>query len=112
MTNHSKLGYALAALVLLGGLLVGGVAVSQKAPTPITVVGAGGARLCENPAVAEKAHKVVTAAIETGRWTKADHEQLHQLFHQLKTDQKVELLRKIAAAKKLTVDKGTPLLFW
>jgi hypothetical protein len=112
MTKHSKLGYVLAAFVLLGGLTFGGVALSQKPPAPITVATSGGQRLCENPAVAEKAHKVVAAAIETGRWTKADHEQLRPLFHQLKTEQKVELLRKIAAAKKLTIDKGTPLLFW
>lgn len=111
MTKRSKLGYVMAGFVLLGGLLVGGAALSQKAPAAITVVNTGGQRLCENPAVAEKAHKVVAAAIEAGRWTKADHEQIRLLFHQLKTEQKVELLRKLAAARKLTVDKGTPLLF-
>ena len=112
MTKRSKLGYVISAGVLLGGLLVGGVAVSQKAPGAITVVSGGGQRLCENPEATEKAHKVVQAAIEAGRWTKNDHDQLRPLFLHLKTEQKVELLRKLSTAKNLNVDRGTPLLLF
>lgn len=112
MSKRSKLGYVMGAAVLAGGLLIGGVALSEKAPAAITVVGTAGKGCCENPMINEKAVKVVSAAIEAGRWTKNDHEMLRPLFHQLKTDQKIELLKKLAATKKLTIDKGTPLLFW
>ncbi len=50
--------------------------------------------------------------METGHWTAKDREQILPLFHQLRTEQKVEILRKIAAAieaKKLVVDKGVHL---
>src|SRR5260370_5895221 len=111
MSKRSKFVYVISAFVLAGGLLVGGVALSEKAPAA-TSVAPGGKPLCENPAVTERLHKAVAATIETGHWTAKDREQILPLFHQLRTEQKGEILRKVAAAieaKKLVVDKGVHL---
>ena len=113
MSKRSKFGYLTAGLVLVGGLLACSVALSEKAPATIQVAAAP--RPCgDNPMVLEKAQKLVAASIESGRWTSKDHDQIRTLFHQLKTEQKLEIMRKVAAAfdaKKLTVEKGAHLFF-
>jgi hypothetical protein len=108
--TRSKLGLVVFGLVLSGGLLIGGVAVSQKtAPGPAAVAVR---QTCNNPAALEKAHKVVSQIIDVGRWTAKDHDQVQLVFAPLHNDQKLEILRKVAAAidsKKLIVEKGARL---
>ena len=110
MLTRSRLMFG---VVLAGGLLVGGVALSQKPPTPpVAVPGPGKPACCDNMATFEKAHKSVATALELGKWTARDHEQLQPLFHRLRTDQKIELIKKVAAARdagKLTIEKGARL---
>jgi hypothetical protein len=108
--TRSRLALVMFAVVLAGGLLIGRVAVSQKATTPGTV--ALPTRPPGNSPAAEKAHKVVNQIIDVGHWTAKDYEQVHLVFAPLHNDQKLEILRKVAAAidaKKLVIEKGVRL---
>lgn len=107
--TRSKLALVMFGVVLTGGLLIGRVAVSQKAaPAAATVT----AKAPSNSPALEKAHKVIGQILEAGRWTAKDHDQVQVVFGPLHTEQKIEIIRKVAAAidnKKLVVEKGARL---
>jgi uncharacterized protein YabE (DUF348 family) len=108
MFKRSKLGFVISGFVLAGVLLAGGVALSQKTVNVATRPG------CDNAPALEKASKAVSQIIESGRWTNKDHDQIRPLLHFLHTEQKIELMRKVAAAiqaKKLVLEKGAHLFY-
>ncbi|HEX3697165.1 MAG TPA: hypothetical protein VH374_17450 [Polyangia bacterium] len=110
--TRTKLGLLTVGFALAGVLIGARVAVSQKAAPSVAPTRTS--PVCEKCAAMalEKAHKAVDLVVETGHWTKADHDKVGPLFHTLHTDQKIELLRKIGGLidqKKLVVDKGARL---
>ena len=108
--TRSKLALVMFGLVLIGGLLIGRVAVSQKAAPGANTVATRAA--CANPAALERAQKVVGTIIDNGRWTVKDHDQVQLVFGSLHTEQKIEIIKRVAAAidsKKLVLEKGAHL---
>ena len=111
MPTRTRWGFKVAAaLVLATGLLLGArVALSQKGqpapPVSPTVI-------YENKAQVEATHKLVDAAISAKRWTMKDHDEIVPLFNGLRTEQKIEILKKVGAAldsKQLKLEKGARL---
>jgi hypothetical protein len=118
MRMRSRWGWKIAGgLVLLTALLAGRAAFSGKpaemgapamiAPHPPVVPVLN---LCQDAQAFDNVRKLVDDTLATRRWTAKDHERLKPLFHSLRTEQKIEIMRKVGAAldaRQLKVDKGT-----
>jgi hypothetical protein len=115
--TRPRMGFLLGGVVLVGALLATRVAFSGKisdtgggapvntGPSPMPAPNG-----CDNMPSFELASKLVAQVIEAKRWTAKDHERISPLFHSLRTEQKIEILRKIGAAldsHKLVLEKGT-----
>jgi hypothetical protein len=111
---------ALGTVVLVGALSATRLAFSGKVsdtsiPPPINtgpspMPAAGNA--CDTTASYEMAQKLVGQVIDTHRWTGKDHEKIAPLFYQLRTDQKIDILKRVGAAldsRRLVIEKGARL---
>lgn len=117
--RRGKYGALVGGLVLVGALLAARVAVSGKvsdtagaAPIntgPSPMPAASG---CDNGASFDLAQKLVGQVIDAHRWTAKDHEKIAPLFYGLRTEQKIEILKRVGAAldsHRLTLEKGSRL---
>jgi hypothetical protein len=117
--KRSRTGIVLGGAVLVGALLFGRAAFSGKAtdtagtapintgPSPMPAAGT-----VETGASYELAQKLVSQVIEGRRWTAKDHERISPLFYQLRTDQKIEILKRVGTAldsRRLVLEKGARL---
>lgn len=114
MPMRSRWGFRMAALAMLvAGVLVGRVAFSGKAPEqPALPPAPPTATLIENKATLELTHKLLNDALGARTWTMKDHERIAPLFYSLRTEQKIEILKKVGAAldaKQLKVERGARL---
>jgi hypothetical protein len=122
MQKHSRFGWKLAGsvLVLAVAMLGARAAFSSKpADAPPKAAAATAqpqaqapAGCCDTTRSFEEAHALISRAIDAKRWTVKDHQNLAPIFHSLRTEQKIELIRKMAGAvdaHKITIEKGAHL---
>jgi hypothetical protein len=117
--KRSRAGILVGGVVLVGGLLFARAAFSGKAtdtagtapintgPSPMPAAGG-----CDTGASFELAQKLVGQVIDAKRWTAKDHEKIAPLFYQLRTDQKIEILKRVGTAldtRRLVLEKGARL---
>jgi hypothetical protein len=115
--TRSRMGFLLGCAVLVGSLLGARVAFSGKVSD---TAGAGPVATgpspmpepngCQDTQSFDLAQKLVAQVIDAHRWTARDHERIGPLFHSLRTDQKIEILKRIGAAldsHRLVLEKGT-----
>jgi hypothetical protein len=117
--KRSRTALLVGGVVLAGALLFARSAFSGKAtdtgasapintgPSPMPAAGG-----CDTGASFEMAQKLVGQVIDARRWTAKDHERIAPLFYQLRTDQKVEILKRVGTAldsRKLVLEKGARL---
>jgi hypothetical protein len=106
-------------VVLVGALLFARAALSGKAtdtggaapintgPSPMPAAGG-----CDNGSSFDMAQKLVGQVIDAKRWTAKDHERIAPLFYQLRTEQKIEILKRVGTAldsHRLVLEKGARL---
>jgi hypothetical protein len=117
--KRSRTGMVIGGIVLVGALLFARAAFSGKAtdtggaapintgPSPMPAAGGS-----DNGASFDLAQKMVAQVIDARRWTAKDHERIAPLFYQLRTDQKIEILKRVGAAldtRRLLLEKGARL---
>jgi hypothetical protein len=117
--KRSRAALLVGGVVLAGALLFARSAFSGKAtdtagsapintgPSPMPAAGG-----CDTGASFEMAQKLVGQVIDAKRWTAKDHERIAPLFYQLRTEQKIEILRRVGAAldsRRLVLEKGARL---
>ena len=113
--KRSRAGILVGGVVLVGALLFARAAFSGKAtdtagaapintgPSPMPAAGG-----CDTGASYELAQRLVGQVIEARRWTAKDHEKIAPLFYQLRTDQKIEILKRVGVAldsRRLVLEK-------
>jgi hypothetical protein len=113
-THSSRWGWkTVAGVALVAGAFCGGkVAFSGKPNEPALMIPAPPRLICESRPTIELAHRIVNEAIQAKTWTRRDQERATPIFNSLRTQQKIQLLEKIAAAierKQLRVEKGARL---